>query len=438
MIPSAPRPPGSAAHAPPTGGAGCPGRTPVVTAALHGTRRLRPLAGSSPGMAALARAARTRALRVTGTPYVEAGAPRVEGVSRSSETLLDLSLSRWRPRPRRRAAHGPRPAAHPAGRPRDAGARARRGQRRGRRGRRAGHAAPASAPHRGDLAALGLFLGQDEEGTAYVAVVGDPVRRGGAAGLAHAARGRGPARRPRRRPVHQRAGPGQLARHAHPLPPLRRADRARAGRLAAALHGRRQRALPAHRPRGDHGGRRRRRPAAAGPRRAAGVEGRFSVLAGFVEPGESLRAAVAREVREEVGLAVERRALSRQPAVAVPVLADGRLHRDRQRTTTCSWTTTRSSRRVWFTREELAREVGGGSDRLSPRLSIARRLIEHWYGGELHQDVEMDRARTGRSTRRADHDRPRPEAAGGRASRATCRPRSPRSSATAGPSCCPT
>ena len=50
---------------------------------------------------------------------------------------------------------------------------------------------------------------------------------------------------------------------------------------------------------------------ARGPQWAAG---RFSVLAGFVEPGESLEAAVAREVREEVGLVVEEvRYLGNQP-----------------------------------------------------------------------------------------------------------------------------
>ena len=52
----------------------------------------------------------------------------------------------------------------------------------------------------------------------------------------------------------------------------------------------------------------------------------MSVLAGFVEPGESLAAAVAREVHEEVGVVVEDVHLPRGPAVAVPVLAHGRLH----------------------------------------------------------------------------------------------------------------
>ena len=51
---------------------------------------------------------------------------------------------------------------------------------------------------------------------------------------------------------------------------LRRRDRDRAGRLDAALPGRRQRALPAHRPGRDHAGPRRRRPVPARARRRPG------------------------------------------------------------------------------------------------------------------------------------------------------------------------
>jgi NAD+ diphosphatase len=40
----------------------------------------------------------------------------------------------------------------------------------------------------------------------------------------------------------------------------------------------------------------------------------------------------------------------------------------------------------WFSREELARACEEGSVRLPPNISIARRLIERWYGGELPGD----------------------------------------------------
>ena len=62
-------------------------------------------------------------------------------------------------------------------------------------------------------------------------------------------------------------------------------------------------------------------------RNAQWPEGRFSVLAGFVEPGESFEAAVAREVEEEVGIAGHRRDLPGEPAVAVPVVRHGRVPR---------------------------------------------------------------------------------------------------------------
>jgi NAD+ diphosphatase len=43
---------------------------------------------------------------------------------------------------------------------------------------------------------------------------------------------------------------------------------------------------------------------------------------------------------------------------------------------------------LWVTREELATGVASGVVNIPPRLSIARRLIEHWYGGPLDQSVE--------------------------------------------------
>jgi len=37
----------------------------------------------------------------------------------------------------------------------------------------------------------------------------------------------------------------------------------------------------------------------------------------------------------------------------------------------------------WWSREELAEDVKTGRLRLPPAVSIARRLVEEWYGGPL-------------------------------------------------------
>jgi NAD+ diphosphatase len=117
-------------------------------------------------------------------------------------------------------------------------------------------------------------------------------------------------------------------------------------------------------------------------RQAAWPKGRFSTLAGFVEPGESFAAAVAREVEEEVGLRVtDVEYLGDQPWPFPSSLMVGFLAHAVDAPLRMQEDEIQAAR--WFTREELAAQVAADEVHISGRLSIARHLIEHWYGGPL-------------------------------------------------------
>lgn len=112
-------------------------------------------------------------------------------------------------------------------------------------------------------------------------------------------------------------------------------------------------------------------------RQTSWPEGRYSTIAGFVEPGESLEDSVRREVYEETNIRVDTVSYhSSQPwpfpsslmlgfmAEATSsdiILNDGELE-DAQ----------------WFTRKELR----SGFPKLPFRISIARRLVDHWLAAE--------------------------------------------------------
>lgn len=109
---------------------------------------------------------------------------------------------------------------------------------------------------------------------------------------------------------------------------------------------------------------------------------RMSVLAGFVEPGESLAAAVAREVQEEVGVNVrDAQYLGDQPWPFPASLMIGYVaYTDAPALDTDPHEIVAAR---WFTRDELTDDLVAGRIGVPPRLSIARHLIEHWYGGPL-------------------------------------------------------
>ena len=108
----------------------------------------------------------------------------------------------------------------------------------------------------------------------------------------------------------------------------------------------------------------------------------MSVLAGFVEPGETLAAAVAREVLEEVGVEVtDVTYLGDQPWPFPSSLMLGFTSRALGTRLRLQPEEIEAAR--WFSRDELAAAVADGSVVVSGRLSISRRLIEHWFGGPI-------------------------------------------------------
>ncbi|QVQ54811.1 NAD(+) diphosphatase [Spiractinospora alimapuensis] len=112
---------------------------------------------------------------------------------------------------------------------------------------------------------------------------------------------------------------------------------------------------------------------------------RYSILAGFVEAGESLEQAVVREVAEEVGVAVtEPTYLGSQPWPFPRSLMLGYTARavgDAPRTDHEEINQIR-----WFSRKELREATLSGEVLLPGSVSIARKLIEHWNGARLSGD----------------------------------------------------
>jgi NAD+ diphosphatase len=111
--------------------------------------------------------------------------------------------------------------------------------------------------------------------------------------------------------------------------------------------------------------------------------GRYSALAGFVEPGESIEAAVARELREEAGIAVEQvRYLCSQPWPFPSSLMIGAHAHALDDSLIIDKLELDDAR--WFTRQEVIASLqgGGAAPFLPPPPSaIARTLLEHWANG---------------------------------------------------------
>jgi NAD+ diphosphatase len=112
------------------------------------------------------------------------------------------------------------------------------------------------------------------------------------------------------------------------------------------------------------------------------VPGMYSTLAGFVEPGESLEDAVAREVLEETGIrigAVEYHSSQPWPFPANIMLG---FHAEAETTEIAvDYGELEDSR--WFERQWIKDHVDDDSFRLPRRDSIARMLVEDWLYGRV-------------------------------------------------------
>lgn len=114
-------------------------------------------------------------------------------------------------------------------------------------------------------------------------------------------------------------------------------------------------------------------------------QGRFSAFAGFVEPGESLEGAVARELLEEAGVhAREVVYLGSQPW-PFPASLMLAFHAETDDTEAVPDGEEITEAR-WFDHGQLREAVAAGEITVPPSVSVARRLIERWLGGPLVQD----------------------------------------------------
>lgn len=121
--------------------------------------------------------------------------------------------------------------------------------------------------------------------------------------------------------------------------------------------------------------------------RAAAWPGRrFSTLAGFVEPGETPEHAVVRELYEEAGVRVTSCTYAgAQPWPFPSSLMLGYYATAGGDDPMPDGEEIAEAR--WFTRDELTEAMAGGDVIPPSGISIARKLVEGWYGRPLPVDV---------------------------------------------------
>lgn len=112
----------------------------------------------------------------------------------------------------------------------------------------------------------------------------------------------------------------------------------------------------------------------------------FSTFAGFVESGESAEMTVIRELREEAGVDIAYEDIIYRGSQVWPFPASLMLgYRVKTNTKDAVADGYEISEVRWYTRNELKADCEAGKLSLPSKISIARALIEEWYGAELPQ-----------------------------------------------------
>ena len=119
-------------------------------------------------------------------------------------------------------------------------------------------------------------------------------------------------------------------------------------------------------------------------RQAAWPAGRYSALAGFVEVGEAIEEAVARETLEEAGVRVsDVRYVASQPWPFPSSLMIACIARAQDDALTLD--TTEIEDAMWVTRDEVRAALAGDPDArfgAPPRYAIAHTLLSAWVAGD--------------------------------------------------------
>ncbi|MFZ9751605.1 MAG: NAD(+) diphosphatase [Candidatus Nanopelagicales bacterium] len=111
----------------------------------------------------------------------------------------------------------------------------------------------------------------------------------------------------------------------------------------------------------------------------------FSTFAGFVESGESAEMTVIRELREEAGVEVAYEDIQYRGSQVWPFPQSLMLgYRALTKTSKAQADGYEISEVRWYSRAELAADCESGKLKLPSKISIARALIEEWFGEPLN------------------------------------------------------